>query len=162
MNVSLVRTNVIIQSTSLEWAVRTGRGAFPAMQGLTNHLLGLFSRVSVCPICPINKVLLRNAPINAEIVCSAGFKEYKKTSKYLGLCSQSHIKKNRTCSSISDHNQKFSHIPKQIKPRIPQHNPTYHISPLHITNNSYMSQHKTAYPKLFFHPILMSLIVQYT
>ena len=27
---------------------------------------------------------LRNAPINAEIVCSAGFKEYKKTSKNLG------------------------------------------------------------------------------
>ena len=57
---------------------------------------------------------------------------------------------------------KYSHIPKQFKPRIPQHNPTYHRSPLHIPNNSYMSQHKTAYPKIFFHPILMSLIVQYT
>ena len=57
---------------------------------------------------------------------------------------------------------KYSHIPKQFKPKIPQHNPTYHRSPLHIPNNSYMSQHKTAYPKIFFHPILMSLIVQYT
>ena len=59
---------------------------------------------------------------------------------------------------------KYSHLPKQFKPRIPQHNPTYHRSHLHIpnSNNSYMSQHKTAYPKIFFHPILMSLIVQYT
>jgi hypothetical protein len=57
---------------------------------------------------------------------------------------------------------KYSHIPKQFKPRIPQQNPTYHRAPLHIPNNSYMSQHKTAYTKIFFHPILMSLIVQYT
>ena len=40
---------------------------------------------------------------------------------------------------------KYSHLPKQFKSRIPQHNPTYHRSPLHIPNNSYMSQHKTAY-----------------
>ena len=32
---------------------------------------------------------------------------------------------------------KYSHIPKQFKPRIPQYNPTYHRSPLYIPNNSY-------------------------
>jgi hypothetical protein len=30
-------------------------GASPAMQCLTCHLLGLLTRVSACPICPINK-----------------------------------------------------------------------------------------------------------
>ena len=31
------------------------RGALPAMQGLTDHLLGLLTRVSACPYCPINE-----------------------------------------------------------------------------------------------------------
>ena len=55
VNVSQGRTNVSIQPTPVELAVRKGGGASPAMQGLTDHLLGLLTRVSVCPICPINK-----------------------------------------------------------------------------------------------------------
>ena len=53
-SVSQGRTNVNIQSTPVEWAVRKVGGASPAMQGLTDHL-GLLTRVSACPICPINK-----------------------------------------------------------------------------------------------------------
>ena len=53
-NLSQVRTNVNIR-TSPGWAVRIGGGGSPAMQGLTDHLLGLLTRVSACPICPINK-----------------------------------------------------------------------------------------------------------
>ena len=52
-NVSQGRTNVNIQSTPVEWALRKGGGALPAMQGLTYHLLGLLTRVSACPICLI-------------------------------------------------------------------------------------------------------------
>ena len=52
--VSQGRTHVNIQSPPMEWAVRKG-GALPAMQGFTDHLLGLFTRVSACPICPSNK-----------------------------------------------------------------------------------------------------------
>ena len=54
-NVSQGRTNVNIQSTPVEWAVSKGGGALPAMQGLTDHLPGLLTRVSAWPICPINK-----------------------------------------------------------------------------------------------------------
>ena len=54
-NISQGRTNVNIQPTPVEWAVRKGKGASPATQGLTDHLLGLLTRVSACPICPINK-----------------------------------------------------------------------------------------------------------
>ena len=55
-NVSQGRTNVNLQTTPVEWAVRKGgEGGSPAMQGLTNHLLWLLTRVSACPICPINK-----------------------------------------------------------------------------------------------------------
>ena len=54
-NVSQGRTNVNIQSTPVEWAVRKEGGASPTKQGLTDHLLGLLYRVSACPICPINK-----------------------------------------------------------------------------------------------------------
>ena len=36
----------------------------------------------------------------------------------------------------------YSNILKQFKPKIPKNNPTYHTSPLHNPNNSYMSQHK--------------------
>ena len=54
-NISQGRTNVNIQSTPVEWAVKKGGGASPAMQGLTDDLLGLLTRVSACPICPINK-----------------------------------------------------------------------------------------------------------
>ena len=54
-NVSQGRTNVNIQSIPVKWAVRKVGGASPAMQGLTDHLLGLLTRVSACPICPFNK-----------------------------------------------------------------------------------------------------------
>ena len=54
-NVSEGRTNVNIQSTPVECALRKEGGASPAMQGLTNHLVGLLTRVSACPVCPINK-----------------------------------------------------------------------------------------------------------
>ena len=54
-NVSQGRSNVNIQSTPVEWAVRKRGGASPTMQGLPDHLLGLLTRVSACPICPINK-----------------------------------------------------------------------------------------------------------
>ena len=53
-NVSQGRTKGNIQSTPVEWAVSKG-GASPAMQGLTDHLLGLLTRASACPICPINR-----------------------------------------------------------------------------------------------------------
>ena len=53
-NVSKGRTNVNIQSTPVEWTVRKG-GALPAKHGLTNHLLGLRTRVLACPICSIDK-----------------------------------------------------------------------------------------------------------
>ena len=49
VNVSQGRTNVNIQSTPVEWAVRKGGGASPAIQGLTDHLLGRLSHV--CSQC---------------------------------------------------------------------------------------------------------------
>ena len=47
-NVSQGRSNVDIQSTPVEWAVRKG-GESPAMQGLPYHLLGFLTRISACP-----------------------------------------------------------------------------------------------------------------
>ena len=58
-SVSQGRTNVNIQSTPLEWALRkVGGGASPAHHYFCSHSLKvaeLNTRVSACPICPNNK-----------------------------------------------------------------------------------------------------------
>ena len=69
-NVSQGRTNVNIQSTSVEWAVRKGGGASPGKQGLTDHLLGLLTRLSASPInkCNLDWHNFSPSPFHLQVV----------------------------------------------------------------------------------------------